>query len=91
MLLAQSCPTLCDTTDGPPHPPPGSSVHGIFQTRLLDLPDPGIEPGSPTTQADSILPEPAGKEQKINGVSQQKRRKNVEEKKLKAELEKTVP
>ena len=74
-----------------PPPPPGSSVHGIFQTRLLDLPDPGIEPGSPTMQADSILPEPAGKEQKINGVSQQKRRKNVEEKKLKAELEKTVP
>ena len=73
-----------------PPPPPGSYVHGIFQTRLLDLPDPGIEPASPTPQADSSLPEPPGKEQKINGVSQQKRRKNVEEKKLKVESEKTV-
>ena len=26
-----------------------------------DLPDPGIEPGSPTLQADSLPPEPAGK------------------------------
>ena len=26
-----------------------------------DLPDPGIEPGSPTLQADSLLPEPPGK------------------------------
>ena len=28
--------------------PPGSSVHGIFQARILewDLPDPGIEPTS---------------------------------------------
>ena len=25
------------------------------------LPDPGIEPGSPTSQADSLLPEPPGK------------------------------
>ena len=29
----QSCPTLCDTTDGSP---PGSSVHGIFQARVLE-------------------------------------------------------
>ena len=26
-----------------------------------DLPDPGIEPGSPTLQADSLLSEPSGK------------------------------
>ena len=26
-----------------------------------DLPDPGIEPGSPTLQVDSLLPEPPGK------------------------------
>ena len=26
-----------------------------------DLPDPGIEPGSPTLQADSLLSEPPGK------------------------------
>ena len=49
--VAQSCPTLCDPMD---RNPPGSSVHGIFQARILawvpvpspgDLPDPGIEPG----------------------------------------------
>ena len=49
--------------------PPGSSVHGILQARILellfpssgDLPDPGIEPGSPTLQADSLSSEPPGK------------------------------
>ena len=29
----QSCPTLCDPIDGSP---PGSSVHGIFQVRVLE-------------------------------------------------------
>ena len=29
----QSCPTLCDPTDGSP---PGSSAHGIFQARVLE-------------------------------------------------------
>ena len=29
----QSCPTLCDPTDGSP---PGSSVHGISQARALE-------------------------------------------------------
>ena len=45
----QWCPTLCDAMECSP---PGSSVHGILQTRILewvampspgDLPDPGIE------------------------------------------------
>jgi len=49
---------------------PGSSVHGIFQARILewvaisfskDPPDPGIEPGSPVLQADSLPSEPLGK------------------------------
>ena len=31
--LLQSCPTLCDPTDGLP---PGSSVPGIFQVRTLE-------------------------------------------------------
>ena len=44
--------------------PPGSSVLGIFQARILeliaisyfkDLPDPGIEPKSPALQVDSLL------------------------------------
>ena len=43
--------------------PPGSSVHGILQARILewvaisfpgDLPDPGIELESPAFQADSL-------------------------------------
>ena len=29
----QSCPTLCDPRDGSP---PGSSIHGIFQVRVLE-------------------------------------------------------
>ena len=50
--------------------PGGSSVHGIFQARVLewvaflspeDLPDPGTEPRSPTLQADSLPSEPPGK------------------------------
>ena len=32
-LLPQSCPTLCDPVD---YSPPGSSVHGIFQARILE-------------------------------------------------------
>ena len=28
----QSCPTLCDTMD---HSPPGTSVHGILQAKIL--------------------------------------------------------
>ena len=45
----------------------GSSIHGIFQARVLewiaipsprDLPDPGIEPGSPTLQTDALTSEP---------------------------------
>ena len=47
--------------------PPGSCVHGILQARILewlailfsgDLHDPGIEPGSPALQTDSLPFEP---------------------------------
>ena len=44
------------------------TVHGILQARILesflsprDLPNPGIEPRSPTVQVDSLLAEPPGK------------------------------
>ena len=46
------------------------TVHGILQDRILewvafpfsgDPPNPGIEPRSPTLQADSLLSEPPGK------------------------------
>ena len=33
MLVAQSCPTLCDPMDSSP---PGSSVHGVLQARILE-------------------------------------------------------
>ena len=54
MLSLQSPAALCDPE------PPGSSVHGILQGRILsglpfhspgDLPDPGIEPASPGSPA----------------------------------------
>ena len=106
-LVAQSCLTLCDPMD---YSPPGSSVHGILQARVLEwvamlssrgssqprnqtqvshsagrfftvwatrgaqeywtaqpiappgeLPDPGIEPGSPALQVDSLPAELPGK------------------------------
>ena len=63
----QSCPTLGDPVDCSP---PGSSIHGILQARYWsglpfpspgDLPDPGIEPRSPSLQADALTSEPPGK------------------------------
>ena len=33
LCSAQSCLTLCDPLD---YSPPGSSVHGIFQARILE-------------------------------------------------------
>ena len=62
-----SSPTLCDLMGCSP---PGSAVHGILQARALewvaipfsgDLPDPGIEPGCPTSHVDSLPSEPPGK------------------------------
>ena len=56
--VTQLCLTLCD--------PMACTVHGILQARILecvaypfseDLPNPGIEPGSPALQVDSL---PAG-------------------------------
>ena len=68
--IVQSCPTLCN----PMHcSPPGSSVYGIVQARILDwlpfpspgdLPDPGIKlisPESPALQTDSLPTEPSRK------------------------------
>ena len=65
--VAQSCLTLCDLVDCSP---PGSSVHGILQARVLgwvaipfsmNFPDPGIEAASTALQADSLLSEPPGR------------------------------
>ena len=68
VLVAQSCPTFCDPTDySPPRllcpwNSPGKN-NGVGCHALLqgNLPDPGIEPRSPTLQADSLLSEPPGK------------------------------
>ena len=71
MTVAQSCPTLCDSMDCSP---PGSSVHGVFQARILggfpfpipgDLPNSGIELMSPALQEDSLPPEPSKAELNI--------------------------
>ena len=61
VLVVQSCPMLWDPMDCSP---PGSSAHGILQARIYwselpflspeDLPNPGIEPGCPVLQADSL-------------------------------------
>ena len=70
--VSVSRPTLCIPMDGSP---PGSPVHGILQAvgelpwsglpcpSPGDFPDPGIEPESPTLQADSLLCESPGKVQ----------------------------
>ena len=65
--VAQPCSSLCDPMDCSL---PRSSVHGILQSRILewelfpspgDLPNPGIELGSPALQADSLPIELSGK------------------------------
>ena len=67
VLVIQLCLTLCEPTD---FSPPGSSVQGIPQARILewvaipspgDLPGMGIQPTqetseSPALQADSLPP-----------------------------------
>ena len=67
MLVAQSCPTLCDTMDCSPL---GSSVHEISQARILqwvafpspgDLPNPGIESTSPALAGGFSTAEPPAK------------------------------
>ena len=67
VLVTHSCLSLCDPMDSSP---PCSSVSGILQARILDwvpfpslgdLPDPGIEPGCPELQADSLPSELPGK------------------------------
>ena len=66
-LVAQSCLTLCDSMD---YSLPSSSVHGDSPGKNTglgcypppeDLPNPGVEPSSPTLQADSWPAESRGK------------------------------
>ena len=66
VLVSQSCLTLWNPVDCSL---PDSSVHGILQARTLEwlscpspreLPNPGIELGSPAWQEDSLPSEPPG-------------------------------
>ena len=66
VLVAQSNLTVFNPVDCSS---PGSSVHGILQTRILewlpfispgDLPNRGIEAGSPALQVDYLPSEPPG-------------------------------
>ena len=61
VLVTQSGLTRCEPMDCSP---PGFSVHGILQARIVEwiafpspeeLPNPGIEPWFPALQADSLL------------------------------------
>ena len=66
--VAESCPTLCDSVDCSP---PGSSVHGIHQARILEwvaiffsrgiFLTQGSNPGLPALQADALTSELPGK------------------------------
>ena len=64
VIVAQSCPTLCDPMDCSL---PCFSVHGILQVRILEwvtlsssrgFSQPRMEPRSPALQADSLQSEP---------------------------------
>ena len=85
MLVAQSCLNLCDLMDcsqavsfmefsrqeywtGLPFPSTG------------DLPNPGIKPGSPTLQADSLPSEPPGKlhKNKVGGDKQKEKEQIID-------------
>ena len=64
--VTQSCLILCDPVD--------YTVHVILQARILwvapgDLPNPGIELGSPELQADSLPGEPHGKPKNTEWVA----------------------
>ena len=53
VFVTQLCLTLCDPVDCSP---PGSSVCGIFQAKILEWV--AIEPGSPVLQTDYLPSEP---------------------------------
>ena len=73
--VAQLCQTLCDPMDCSLL---GSSVHGIFEARVLEWiaisfsrgsSDVGMEPGSPALQADALPSEVPGKSKCLNSRS----------------------
>ena len=66
-VVAQSCPTLCNPMDAAHQSPLSMGFSrqehwsGLPFPSSGDLPDPGIEPGSSTSQADALPSEPPGK------------------------------
>ena len=71
-VLVAQCPTLCDPMDCSR---PGSSAmefsrreywSGLPSPSSEDLPNPGIKPGSPALQADSLPSEPPRKPKMIH-------------------------
>ena len=76
MLVALLSLTLCIPRDSSP---PGSSVHGILQARILsglpclpprDLSNPRVKPRSPALQVDSLPDKPSGKPSFLHSVSE---------------------
>ena len=73
MLVAKSCPTLCNPWTVASQalypwdfPGKNTGVGGEWQFPFPgDLPDPGIEPSSVALQADSLPSEPSEKPQKL--------------------------
>ena len=65
LLVTQSRPAVCYCMD---YSPPGSSVHGILQVRILEwapIPDLGIKPGPPALWAVSLPSELPGPSLKL--------------------------
>ena len=66
--VAQLCPTLCDLWTVAHKAPPSMGFSrqeywsGLPFPSPGDLPDPGVEPRSPTLQADALTSAPPGKQ-----------------------------
>ena len=97
MSVSRSCPALRNPVDCGP---PGSSVHGVSQSRILEwvaisfsrrLPDPGIEPGSSAWQADSLPSKPPGKPLRIWSQFQKSSRKKGERGRVKHNVKVSHP
>ena len=67
------CSVISDFFDSMDYSPPGFSLHGIFQARILewvafpspgDLPDAGIKRTSPALASEFFTTEPPGKPRK---------------------------
>ena len=83
IIVAQSCPTLCDPMNCIAHQAPLSIEFSRQEYRSGwpcpppgDLPNPGIEPGSPALQADSLLPDGMGQEEQKPGHCHSSQRSN---------------